>query len=77
MKLVIGKIDMSQYFNVDDAAIHSSINTNNPHHTIAVPDEITVNSGDTYFGKKLAPAINNKQVPEARTTDMAMRIVAS
>ncbi|CAO3629974.1 unnamed protein product [Mucor hiemalis] len=72
-----GELGFKGFVQSDWAATHSTVAAANGGLDMTMPGDITFQSGDSYFGKNLTDAVTKKEVPEARATDMAMRIVAT
>ncbi|KAI7895368.1 glycoside hydrolase superfamily [Mucor mucedo] len=72
-----GELGFKGFVHSDWGATHSTVNAVNHGLDMDMPGEISYKSGTSYFGQNLTDAVNTKSIKESRTTDMAMRIVAT
>lgn len=72
-----GELGFKGFVHSDWGATHSTVNSVNHGLDMDMPGDIDFIPGTAYLGKNLTDAVKANKVKESRTTDMAMRIVAT
>ncbi|KAH9916602.1 glycoside hydrolase superfamily [Epithele typhae] len=75
-QLLKGELGFQGYVMSDWGAHHSTLAAVGGL-DMSMPGDITLGSGNTYWGPNLTAYVDNGTIPESRLTDMAERIVAS
>lgn len=72
-----GELGFKGFVQSDWGATKSTVDSANNGLDMTMPGGTTFDSLDSYFGKNLSDAVEDKKVPESRVIDIAMRIVAT